>query len=226
MKSPTVSQEALFLTTIVDAHEHRDVLTGDVPNTFIQTDLKPEDLPDAETAEERMIMKITGVMVDMMVDIDPTEYGPKVVYEDGKKVLYLEVLKAIYGMLIAALLWFHKMRKDLGENGFKFNPCEPCVSNKIVDAKQQTVRFHVDYLMSSHVDSKVNDRFHKWLKKMYGKYGEVKVTRGKIHDYLGMRFDFSEPGKVKVDMIDYVKEMLDDFSEKFKPNRISTFTSS
>ena len=51
----------------------------------------------------------------------------------------------------------------------------------------------------------------------YGKFGEVKVTRGKIHDYLGMRFDFSEPGKVKVDMIDYVKEMLDDFSENFKP---------
>ena len=43
------------------------------------------------------------------------------------------------------------------------------------------------------------------------------MTRGKIHDYLGMRFDFSEPGKVKVDMIDYVKEMLDDFSESFKP---------
>ena len=101
-----------------------------------------------------MIMKITGVMVDMMVDIDPTEYGPKVVYENGKKVLYLEVLKAIYGMLIAALLWFHKLRKDLGEFGFKFNPYEPCVGNKIVDAKQQTVRFHVDDLMSSHVDPK------------------------------------------------------------------------
>ena len=174
MKSPTVSQEALFLMTIIDAHEHRDVLTGDVPNAFIQT-----DMPSAEEAEERIIMKITGVVVDMMVDIDPTEYGLKVVYEDGKKVLYLEVLKAIYGMLIAALLWFHKLRKDLGEIGFKFNPYELCVGNKIVDAKQQTVRFHVDDLMSSHVDSKVNDRFHKWLNKMYGKYGEVQGDKRK-----------------------------------------------
>jgi hypothetical protein len=71
--------------------------------------------------------------------------------------------------------------------------------------------------MSSHVDSKINDKSHKWLNEKYGKFGEVKVTRGKILDYLGMRFDFSEPGKVKVDMIDYVKEMLDDFSEDFKP---------
>ena len=91
------------------------------------------------------------------------------------------------------------------------------MGNKIVNGKQQTVRFHVDDLMSSHVDSKINDKFHQWLNKKYGKFGEVKVTRGKIHDYLGMRFDFLEPGKVKVDMIDYVKEMLGDFSESFQP---------
>ena len=47
---------------------------------------------------------------------------------------------------------------------------------------------------------------------MYGSYGEVKATRGPIHDYLGMRFDYSEPGKVKVDMIDYINAMVDDFT--------------
>ena len=85
VKSPTVSQEALFLTAIIDAHERRDVGTGDVPNAFIQTDLKPKDPPTPEEGNKRMIMKITGVMVDMLVEIDPTEYGPKVVYENGKK---------------------------------------------------------------------------------------------------------------------------------------------
>ena len=52
---------------------------------------------------------------------------------------------------------------------------------------------------------------------MYGGYGEVKATRGKVHDYLGMTFDFSEPGKLKLDMIDYMKAMVDDFSINFKP---------
>ena len=52
---------------------------------------------------------------------------------------------------------------------------------------------------------------------MYGGYGEVKSTRGKIHDYLGMTFDFSEKGKVKIDMIDYMSSMVDDFSVDFKP---------
>ena len=32
---------------------------------------------------------------------------------------------------------------------------------------------------------------------------------------MGVVYDFSEPGKVKLDMIDYVQQMLDDFSVQF-----------
>jgi hypothetical protein len=35
--SPTVSTEAVILTSIIDAHERRDVAVIDVPNVFIQT---------------------------------------------------------------------------------------------------------------------------------------------------------------------------------------------
>ena len=48
---------------------------------------------------------------------------------------------------------------------------------------------------------------------MYGKYGEVKVYREKKHEYLGMNFDFSEKGKVKIDMCDYISNMIEDFGE-------------
>jgi hypothetical protein len=49
-------------------------------------------------------------------------YGPAMVLENRKKVLYVEVLKAIYGMLEAALLWYKTFRKDLEDIGFIFNP--------------------------------------------------------------------------------------------------------
>ena len=133
-----------------------------------------------------------------------------------EKVIYIEVLRALYGMLVAALLWYKKVRADLETIGFKFNPYDACVANRIVKGKQHTIRFHVDDLMSSHVDQKVNKDFLKWLNKKYGKHGEVKATFGKKHDYLGMMFDFSEKGKVKIDMIDYVKSMVEDFPTKIK----------
>ena len=209
--SPTVALESIMLTAIVDATEERDVMTADVPNAFIQA-----QMPKLEEGQERVIMKITGVLVDLIIEMAPEVYGPFVTFENGKKVLYVQVLRALYGMLVAALLWYKKFKSDLEEEGFIFNPYDACVANKERNGKQQTVRFHVDDLMSSHVDSKINDEFETWLNKMYGAHGKVKVHRGKIHDYLGMVFNFTTPGKVVVNMCDYVKGMLDDFPIKFK----------
>ena len=93
-------------------------------------------------------------------------------------------------MLSAALLWYLKFRKDLEGKGFVFNPYDPCVPKRMRHGSQHTVRFHVDNLMSSHIDKRINDRFLKWLNERYGKYGPVKATRGKVHDYLGMTLDF------------------------------------
>ena len=86
----------------------------------------------------------------------------------------------------------------------------------MVNGKQHTVTWHVDDLKSSHVDATVNDDFLKWLNKMYGdiEIAPVKATRGQIHDYLAMKLDFTTPGKVKIDMQDYVKGMIEDFPEK------------
>jgi hypothetical protein len=48
------------------------------------------------------------VLVDILVELNPQLYGPYVVYEQRGKVLYVRVLRAIYGMLEAALLWYKK----------------------------------------------------------------------------------------------------------------------
>ena len=127
-------------------------------------------------------MKITGVLVDMMMEIAPQTYGKFVVYKKGRKVLYVVVLKAIYGMLQAALLWYKKFRNDLEGIGYKFNSYDPCVVNKMISNKQHTLRFHVDDVMASHVDKKVNDDFLDWANKEYGEIGKVKASRGKVHD--------------------------------------------
>uniref|UniRef100_A0A7S1V1J3 Reverse transcriptase Ty1/copia-type domain-containing protein n=1 Tax=Grammatophora oceanica TaxID=210454 RepID=A0A7S1V1J3_9STRA len=204
--SPTVSTEGLFITATIDAYEERDVLTADVPNAFIQT-----DVPPPKPGEDRITMKITGVLVDMLLELNPELYKDFVVYENGQKVLYVVVLKAIYGMLVASLLFYKKFRVDLEGVDFVFNDYDPCVANRMIRGKQQTVRFHVDDVMSSHVDPKVNDEFDKWLNKMYGGYGKVKCVRGKVHDYLGMILDFSETGIVIIDMRRFIRDMITGF---------------
>ncbi len=120
--SPTAMTESILLTAVIEAQEGRDVMTLDIPNAFVQTDV-PEDLP------EKIIMKIRGVLVDMLVKIDPATYKDSVVYEGNQKVMYVKALKAIYGMLQSSLLFYRKLRADLEQEGFKMNPYDPCVAN-------------------------------------------------------------------------------------------------
>ena len=158
-------------------------------------------------------MKIRGQLVDWLCEIDPTSYLPYVVYEQGVKTLDLLVLKVIYGMLMAGLLWYRKLRADLEATGFVFNDYNHCVANKIVKRAQQTIRFHVDDILPSHVDKQVNDNFYEWAQNKYGFLKEVTHTQGKIHQYLGMTLDFSVEGKVHVKHNDHIKEMIKEWLE-------------
>ena len=42
----------------------------------------------------------------------------------------------------------------------------------------------------------------------YFKHGEVNSNRGKVHDYLGMTFDFTEKVRLKIKMGDYVERVI------------------
>ena len=68
------------MTLTIDAHENRDVMSADVPNAFIQT-----KMPEVKEGEERVMKKITGVLVDMLIQLDPHLYGPHVVYDRSVK---------------------------------------------------------------------------------------------------------------------------------------------
>jgi len=203
--SPTVSTESTLLTAVIEAEEGRDVATCDIPNAFIQTAKEPRDKDG-----HRTIMKIRGVLVDILCEMDRS-YEEYVHMEHGKKVLYVHITKAIYGLLESAMLFYRRLVKDLTAFGFEINPYDPCVANKMVNGHQMTVSWHVDDLKISHKDPRQIDGFIAWVKKTYGSIGEVKVTRGKIHDYLGMKLEYTVPGQVTIDMVDYVQSMIDNF---------------
>ena len=115
-------------------------------------------------------------------------------------------------MLQSGLLYYQKFQKDIEEYGFKVNPYDPCVANKMVNGKQLTITWHVDDLKASHVHENVLDQFVEWLKTKYGlDVNKLKVHKGKIHDYLARNLDYTMKGQVRIDMIKYVKDMIKDF---------------
>jgi len=206
--SPTAITESILLTALIDANEHRDVMTADIPNAFVQTKIDPKE------KTERITMRIRGVMVDMLLEIDKERYAPYIIEEKGKqKTLYVIMLKALYGMLQSALWFYKRFRKDIEQIGFVINPYDPCVANRLVNGKQHTITWHVDDVKSSHQDPSVNDEFFHWLNAMYASdgIGEVKAVRGKKHDYLGIILNFEQPGTLVLDMSTYIDRMISEY---------------
>ena len=64
----------------------------------------------------------------------------------------------------------------------------------------------MDDLNISHKNGDTVDALIRKLSKQYGKEADLTIHRGKVHAYLGMKLNYCEQGKVKIDMTDYLKK--------------------
>ena len=62
-----------------------------------------------------------GGFCDIMCDIN-SERLPNVTYERGRKVLYMEILQAIYGYIESVFSWYKPYSETLQKEGFVINP--------------------------------------------------------------------------------------------------------
>jgi hypothetical protein len=209
--SPTVATEAVLLSCIIDAKEGRDVAVVVIPNAFVQTRVENE--------KDMALIKIRGVLVDILVEIAPDVYKSYVSRgKKGMKQLLVQCQKSLYGTMVASLMYYHKFVKSLTDVGFIINPYDPCVANKIIEGKHMNICFHVDDCKLSHCKKKVMDTMLEYLREEYESIfedvtGAMTVSRGKIHKYLGMTLDYTVCGQVKITMFDYIDEILTAFDK-------------
>ena len=196
----------MLITAVIDAIENRDVAIADVPGAFLTADL-----------DEEVIMLLDGELAELMEAVSPSTYREYVtVGRKGKKMLYVSLNKALYGLLRSALLFYRKLKKELIDYGLHITPYDPCVANMHVGGKTLTVTWHVDDLKISHEDPAEVTKFLDYLEKIYG---PMTVNRGRKHTYLGMDLDYETKGVVKVSMKSYIQETLDEFPEVITETR-------
>ena len=103
----------------------------------------------------------------------------------------------MYGILNSALLFYCKLWGDLHAKGSTINPYNPCVANKDIGGLQMTTAWHVDNRKMSDKSPQVVTGVIEWLR---GIYGELCISHGKKHEYLGIDIDYSAPGNVTFGM--------------------------
>ncbi len=81
--SPTVATDSVFITSAIEAHERRRVMTMDIPGAFLH----------AETDEE-IHMLLRGQLAELMVKIDPKLYRPFITKNGrGESIMFVKMQK-------------------------------------------------------------------------------------------------------------------------------------
>ena len=152
---------------LMDAMDGRKVITVDIPDAFLQGDWPQDEHPG--------YIMFEGIMVDMICKIDPSYYDKIIWSKDRKKkFLYGCLIKAVYGTLLGAIIFYNKLSKHLSNHGFVQNKYDMCTFNKMVNGEQITVQFHVDDLKVSHKEQSVLEDFLGNLRSEFGQ--EDKLT--------------------------------------------------
>ena len=121
-----------------------------------------------------------------MCDVNP-EYKDDVIFEGGKKVLYVQILQTLYGMIESALLWYSLYIEVLEYEGFVVHQYDKCEANKMIEGMQCTIAFYVDENKLSYVNPKVIDSI---LDTVEGYFPGLDIGRGKKLNFLGMEIEF------------------------------------
>ena len=143
--SPMISLEALFSSFSIDTHEGRDIATFDIPGAYLQEEM-PED--------KHIILKLRDEYVDIMCDVNE-EHRKNVVIKNMERVLYMKLVRVIYGCIQSALLWYDLYSNTLKGVGFEINPYDKCIASKMINGNQCTIVWYVDDNKISHIEVKV-----------------------------------------------------------------------
>lgn len=206
--SPTMLADALLMSLIIDAKEGWNVATSNIIGAYLHANMADFTPP-----------KLTGTNVNIMCRVNP-KYILCVIFENGVKVLHLQLLKVLYGCVQLALLWYNLHTNVLEGLGFVLNPYDMCVTNMEIEGIHCTILWYIDNNKILHV-SKV--LLSKITKAIEDRFGKMVVTCSNSHIFLGMEIKFPGDSTVKTRMRDHLQECINDIRSEVT-QRVATPT--
>ena len=122
MTSPTVALESVVLTAIIAAKEGQKAGVSDISGAYLHAGMEGED---------EVLMTLRGPLAELMALSAPEVYRDYVTMQGGKKVLYVRLQRALYGLLKSALLFYRKLCGNLKRMWFELNPYAPASRTRL-----------------------------------------------------------------------------------------------
>ena len=114
-------------------------------------------------------------------------------------------------MIESALRWYELFTGTLCGMGFKLNPYNRCVANKMIEGSQCTVGWYVDDNKVLHINNEVNSMAVQAIKE---KFGKLARTTGNKHTFLGMDVKMISKGKIAISTPQHIEEAIEGLGEE------------
>jgi hypothetical protein len=191
--APTAQLQSIMMVLAIGAAEDRHTLLIDITGAYLEADM------EGEVVTVHMDAQMAAAAVEAMPEL------AVFLRKDG--TMDHEAVKAIYGCIQSAKLWYNKLVGVLKDMGFAHNEVDPCVMNMYKDGEQITVTIFVDDILAT---SKLLTNLTWFTDQMNGQFAEVKAELDvRDFSYLGMRVRTTN-GVVRLTMDGFVDDLLND----------------
>jgi hypothetical protein len=196
-RSPTAKLESILMELAIAAKERKHMTKVDIAGAYLNA-----LIGDGDDIYMELSKDVTTILVEEMPTLR------RFVEPSGK--LLAKILKAMYGLIQSAALWYDALTTFLKRIGFIPNSIDNCVLNMKHDGRNITIVLYVDdILILSTCEADV-----KWLiDALKREYGELTIESGNRLTYLGMILDIQVDGEIRMRMDGYVDNVLDSFPE-------------
>jgi hypothetical protein len=197
VSSPTVAHESVTMMLAAAAITGEHIATADVTGAYLECDLDPSD---------EVIMKLDDKLVEILMDIGDDGKGNTDIreYRDSNGVVYVKLLKALYGCIQSSRLWYKKLTSILADSKFTVNKYDPCVYHMIRNGARITLAIHVDDLL---ITSREEENLRFACDVLKENFNEVTIKYGEKHSYLAMNIEVTER-EVTIDMTGYIEKFI------------------
>ena len=198
-ESKTAAIESIMMVLGVASWSRMKAAKVDVGGAYLNAFVEHDD-----EIFMRLSAQITGVLVKYFPELK--EY----LEEEGDDRLIVKILRAMYGLVQSAALWYEMLTKFLKDKlGFIQNKMDPCVMYKTTESgKLLIIVLYVDDVL---ILCENDDAISWVIDELRKEYKEVAVERGDELSYLGMALKRNNDGSFEISMETYIKSVLESF---------------
>jgi hypothetical protein len=163
--APTTATSSVNTIASIAASRNMEVGTVDIKQAYLNADM-----------ESDVFMWIPQPMADVLCERDK-DFLP---FLDKNGKVLVKLLKAQYGCVESAKLWYNHISKAIISYGFQVNPFDQCLFQKQEGEIWTYITLYVDDLL---IVSDDKNRVDETIQRLRDTYTDITVTRGKIHEY-------------------------------------------